>query len=135
MREGDSLAGASRKICVTRGRLRRYIAKTGVVERKEGAWHFKRDRRFRRLPIYSNGTRVVITVSHKAAVRAGEYMNAVKQFLSTENISLLAQFQGETVTDVKRKRYPLETRPNVLFRLDASGVEPFELVYAIVKPE
>jgi hypothetical protein len=36
---------------------------------------------------------------------------------------------------VSRKRYVFETRPNVLFRLDASGMEPFELVYAIVKSE
>jgi hypothetical protein len=135
MREGDSLAAAARKIAVTPGRLRRYVTGTGVVERKDGAWLFKRDRRFRRLAIYSDGRELVATVSHKTSTRVGAYMNAVKQFLSTEDISLLAPFQGESVTDVKRKRYALETRPNVLFRLDAAGVEPFELVYAIVKPE
>jgi len=136
MRSGDSLAAAARKMGTTPSRLRRYATKTGVVSRRDGKWVFKRDRRFRRMPLYTNGTRAVITVHNSTtAKRIGQYMNAVKRFFETEDVSLLAPFQGQSVPDVLGKRYVFETRPNVLFRLDASGVEPFELVYAIVKPE
>jgi hypothetical protein len=136
MREGDSLAAAARKINVSAKRLRRYITATGVVERSERRWVFKRDRRFRRIPIYADGRRVVITVRDlKAAQLVGQYMSAVRQFLETENVDVLAPFRGQSVPDVLRRRYVFETRPNVFFRIDASGVEPFELVYTIVKLE
>lgn len=136
VRNGTSLAAAARKINVRPGRLRKYIESTGVAERRNGKLIFKRDRRFRRMPIYSSGRRVVITVRGlKTARLIGEYMSAVRQFFETEDIDFLAPFRGQSIIDVSRKRYIFETRPNVLFRLDASGVEPFELVYAIVKPE
>ncbi|MDE2134748.1 MAG: hypothetical protein KGJ49_09130 [Alphaproteobacteria bacterium] len=136
MRNGDTLALAARKIGVSSVELRRYVLKTGVVARRNRKWVFKRDRRFRRMPIYTNGKREVITVRDlKTARLIGEYMSAVRQFFETEDIDFLAPFRGQSVIDVSRKRYIFETRPNVLFFLDASGVEPFELVYAIVKPE
>ena len=136
MRLGDSLAAAARSVNVSPKRLRRYITAMGVVERRNEKWTFKRDRRFRRMPIYSDGERIVVTVPDLNAARLiGEYMGAVRRFFETEDIDLLAKFRGQSVRDVSRKRFVLETRPNTLFRLDASGVEPFELVYAIVKPE
>src|SRR5690348_12482098 len=55
VRGGDFLAEAARKIGVTPARLRSYVAATGIVTRKNGTWHFKRDRRFRRMPLYSDG--------------------------------------------------------------------------------
>jgi len=136
MRNGDSLAEAARKIGATTAQLRSYAASTGIVERRGGKWHFKRDRRFRRMPIYSNGKRVVLTVHNsKTASQIGAYMRAVRLFFETEGITLLDPFQGKSVPDINGKRYPFETRPNVLLRLDASGIEPFELVYEIVKSE
>lgn len=136
VRNGSSLAAAARKIGVPPGQLRRYIESTGVAEFRNKKWKFNADRRLRRLPIYSNGQRVVITVRDlKTARRVGAYMSAVKQFFETEDIDYLAPFKGQSVKDVKGKRYPFEVRPNVLFSLDAAGIEPFEIVYAIVKPE
>ena len=135
MRSGDTLAAAARKIGVSASELRRYVKRSGVVERRNGRWRFKRDRRFRRIPLYSSGRRIVIIVRNiKSAGRVGEYMNAVKQFLATENIDLLAPFEGRFIVDASGKHHAFETRPNVLFRLDASDIEPFELVYAIIKP-
>jgi hypothetical protein len=60
LRTGDSLAEAARRIGVTPAQLRSYAISTGIVERKNGSWHFKRDRRFRRMPLYSDGKRVII---------------------------------------------------------------------------
>ena len=136
LREGESLAEAARKIGATPGQLRSYAAATGIVTRKGGKWHFKRDRRFRRMPLYSDGRRVVITVHNgKTASLIGAYMRAVRLFFATEDIHHLGPFRDQSVPDVNGKRYAFETRPNVLLRLDASGVEPFELAYEIVKRE
>lgn len=134
MRGGDSLAEAARKIGVTSAKLRGYVAASGIAIRKRGKWHFKRDRRFRRMPLYSDGRRVVITVHNgKTASLIGSYMRAVRSFFDTEDIQLLDPFRDQSVPDVNGKRHVFETRPNILFRLDASGIEPFELVYEIVK--
>jgi hypothetical protein len=136
IRGGDSLAEAARKIGVTPARLRSYIAATGIVTRRNGQWHFKRDRRFRRMPLYSDGRRAVITVHNgKTASLIGAYMRAVRMFFDTEDIHNLDPFRDQSVPDINGTRYAFETRPNVLLRLDASGIEPFELVYEIIKPE
>lgn len=136
MRDGYSLSEAARMVGVTPSQLRGYVAATGIVTRKDGKWHFKRDRRFRHMPLYSDGRRVVITVRNgKTASLIGAYMSIVRYVLETEDIGLLDAFRGQSVPDIKGKRYVFETRPNVLFRLDASGVEPFELAYEIVKTE
>ncbi len=130
------MAEFARKIGATPAQLRSYAISTGTVERRDGKWHLKRYRRFRRMPLYSDGRRVVITVHNSKTARLiGKYMGTVRQFFETEDIELLAPFHGQSVPDISGKRYFFETRPNVLLRLDASGVEPFELVYAIVKPE
>jgi len=135
MRAGHSLAAAARKVNVGPKRLRRYVTGMGVIARRDGKWVFKRDRRFRHMPVYSAGKRIVITVHNSVtARRIGQYMNAVKQFFQSEDPAYLAPFHGQSVRDVLGKRHTFETRPNVLFRLDASGMEPFELVYAIGTP-
>src|SRR5260221_7561552 len=107
-----------------------------MVTRKDGKWVFKRDRRFRRMPIYSDGRRVVVTVHNgKTASVIGSYMRAVRVFFDTENIGLLDPFRDQSIPDVNGKRHVFETRPNVLLRLDAAGIEPFEITYEIVKRE
>jgi hypothetical protein len=136
LRKGDPLSKAAGKVGTTPAQLRRYALATGIAERRDGKWYFKRDRRFRRMAIYSDGRRVVITVHNgKTASLIGSYMRAVRLFFDTENIHLLDPYRDQSVPDNAGKRYVFETRPNVLLRLDASGVEPFELVYEIVKRE
>jgi hypothetical protein len=136
IREGDALAEAARKIGVKPPQLRSYIGATGIVTRKGGKWIFKRDRRFRRMPIYSDGRRAIITVHNgKTSSLIGSYMRAVRMFFATEDIHELGPYRNQSVPDVNGKRYVFETRPNVLLRLDAAGVEPFELAYEIVKRE
>jgi preprotein translocase subunit SecD len=44
----------------------------------------------------------------------------------------LAPFAGVEITDANGSSYTLETRPNVLYRLDAEGGDTFEQVYRIV---
>ncbi len=133
MRSGKSLTAAAKSAHVSPERLRRYAADTGVAKKERNRWRVLRDNRPRVVQVYSGGQAYEITVpGYEPAALVGRYMAAVKEFLRTNNASNLAPFRGEWVADVYGKRYVFETRPNVLYRLDASGIEPFEQVYKIV---
>jgi hypothetical protein len=69
---------------------------------------------------------------YEMASLVGQHNAAVKAFLDTNDISYLRPYEGRTVKDVSRRTYVLETRPNVIRRLDASG-ETFEQIYLIVQ--
>lgn len=62
----------------------------------------------------------------------GEYLNAVKAFLSSNDIDLLRPFAGRAVIDAKGKAHPLETDPNALYRLAAAGSEAFHEIYRLI---
>lgn len=133
MRSGESLTAAARSAHVAPERLRGYVGQTGAVKKERGRWTVTRDNRRRVVQIYSNGQAFEITVAgYEQAALVGSYMTAVKEFLATNDAANLDAFKGETVTDVNGKIYLLETRPNILYRLHNSGIEPFEEVYKIV---
>ncbi len=133
MRSGKSLTAAARSAHVAPERLRDYAGQTGVARKERGRWMVTRDNRPREMPIYSGGKQLKITVAgYEQAALVGRYMAAVKEFLATNDRTNLDPFVGETVTDVNGRPYVFETRPNALYRLDASGGEPFEEVYKIV---
>ncbi len=133
MRRGRSLKAAARSAHVAPERLRNYATQTGVVRKERRRWVVKDDRRSRELQIFSSGRALTIVVpGYAEAELVGRYMAAVGEFLRTNNASNLRPFVGEGVTDVNGVSYLLETRPNLLYRLQALGVEPFEQVYKIV---
>jgi hypothetical protein len=68
----------------------------------------------------------------ETASLVGQHNAAVKTFPDTNDISDLRPFEGRTVKDTSGRTYVLETRPNVIRRLDASG-ETFEQIYRIVQ--
>ena len=59
-------------------------------------------------------------------------MSAVGRFLDTNDRSALTPFVGRSVVDLSGKEHPLETRPNVLYRLASAAEHTFEQVYRIV---
>lgn len=133
MRRGKSLKASARSVHVAPERLRNYAAQTGVVRKEGRRWVVKDDRRPRQVQIFSSGRALAILVSGYAeAELVGRYRAAVGEFLRTNDVSNLRPFVGEQVADVNGVSYLLETRPNSLYRLHASGVEPFEQVYKIV---
>ena len=69
---------------------------------------------------------------YETASLVGQHNASVKIFLDTNDISNLRPFEGRTVRDTSGRTYVLETRPNVIRRLDASG-ETFEQIYRIVQ--
>jgi len=56
-------------------------------------------------------------------------MSAVGWFLKTNDISHLEPFIKKTVKDTDGKIHPLETRPNVLYRISHDGGSSFEQVH------
>ncbi len=133
MRRGRSLKAAARSAHVAPERLRNYASQTGVVQKQRGRWVVKDDRRSRELQVFSGGRALTIAVpGYAESELVGRYMAAVGEFLRTNNASNLRPFVEEGVTDVNGVFHLLETRPNLLYRLHALGVEPFEQVYKIV---
>jgi hypothetical protein len=133
VRSGKSISRAAKTIHVSSERLRKYISQTGIAVKQNRRVHIGDDYRKRIMPIFSGGREHTITVgNYDAAFQIGRYMAAVKRFLETNDPSVLNSFKGQSIVDVKGKRYIFETRPNVLYRLQASQTETFEEVYRIV---
>ena len=133
MRSGSNLTKAAQSIRVSRERLRRYLAQTGVVRRKGNKWLFRKDKRRRQVLIFSGGREFIITVaSYEVASKIGSHREAVAQFLATNDPAHLKPYVGEIVQDVDGKSYLLETRPNVLYRIASGGIQSFEQIYQII---
>ena len=132
IRNQRTLTGAARDIGVSPERLRHYVAHTGIVEKQGRRWVVTEDRRTRQMLLFSAGQTLQVLVSLEAASLIGRYMAAVGRFLETNDPVHLQPFAGQSVVDVYGTAHPFETRPNVLYRLDATGGETFEQVYRIV---
>jgi hypothetical protein len=81
--------------------------------------------------IFSDGKTINVKVSLRTARIIGAYLSAVGRFLETNDIELLEPYTGKSIKDAAGRLHPLETRPNVLYRLNAA-VEPFEEIYRLV---
>lgn len=133
MRQGQSLTASARGIGVSSERLKRYLLKARMVKKRRHRWVALKDERLREMPLYSQGQELsIILPDRKSASLVGRYMAAVGLFLESNDPGHLEPFAGRTVTDAHGFAYVFETRPNALYRLDASGIESFEQVYRIV---
>lgn len=133
IKSGQSLTEAARSVHVAPERLRRYLAASGIAEKRGGRWTVgPRDTRIRQMLLYSQGVAIIASVTPAEADIIGRYMAAVGRFLESNDAAYLAPFAGEAITDTAGHRHPLETDPNALYRLDATGGETFEDVYRIV---
>jgi len=132
LRQEKSFTKAAKAVKLSPERLRSYAAEKGIVEKHGRRWVFKLDLT-RRVLVFSDGQRSTITVNKDTqASRIGEYMNAVRRFLETNNRKHLKPFVGKSVTDADGKKHLLETRSNTLYRLAHTGGSSFEQVYRIV---
>lgn len=133
LRRGKSLTASAREFGVSPERLRRYLNNAGVIRKQKGRWIAATDIRSRQILIFSEGEARTITVAdYETASLIGRYLSAVGRFMSSNDPSHLAPFEGEFVTDVRGRTSIFETRPNVLYRLSAAETETFEQVYRIV---
>ena len=131
---GVSLTTAAKQARVSPERLKRALVekKLGI---KQGARWIVTDTRARRVQMIIDGLSRAITVANFAdASRVGLYHARVQQFLRTQDLSFLEEFDGETVIDIKGKVWPFETDPNVLIRFALKDEPAFHEIYAIINP-
>ncbi len=132
IRQGQPLTEAARQTHTSPETLKSRLIESGAVEKRGRTWRVK-NALPRRVLIFSGGREHVITVGDfKTASLVGKYMSGVGWFLTTNDTAHLKPFAKKSVTDINGKSFPLETRPNVLYRLSHAGGNSFEQVYRIV---
>ena len=62
----------------------------------------------------------------------GRHLAAARNFVASNDRNFLTEFEGLSLIDAKGKAHPLETDPNTLHRLAATGSEIFYEIYRIV---
>jgi len=130
IRKGESLAEASRSSGLSTERLRKYLTEHKIAQKHNGRWRLIKKRLRWEWAIFTEGTMIFIVVSDPATNSLiGSYLNAVRQFLDTNDASVLNRFRGVKVKDVAGKKYILETNPNTLYRLDIAERETPEEYY------
>ncbi len=133
IRGGSTLRDAAKTADVAPERLRGYLVRSDVAEKRGGRWRIGEDRRPREVPLFSQERAVSAVVpGYQEAEHAGRYMAAVSRFLETNDPVHLVPFAGGGVRDVRGRHYLFETDPGVLYRLTAAGPEPYEQLYKIV---
>jgi hypothetical protein len=132
LRKGMTLADAAREAGLSAQRLRNQASAKGLIQKKGNRWQIKQ-RLTRTMLVFSERQSFNLTISQKKqATIIGRHMSAVGDFLRTNNPDFLTPFIGKSIQDVSGKSYLLETDPNALYRINASGADTFEQVYRIV---
>jgi hypothetical protein len=133
LRRTNNQATAAKEAGVSAERFRRFLREHKLAERKGLIWEIT-DTRPRDMTAMTTRGAIELTLpDYETASLVGQHNAAVKTFLDTNDISHLRPFEGRTVIkDTFGRTYVLETRPNVIRRLDASG-ETFEQIYRIVQ--
>lgn len=132
--DGASLTAAAKEARVSPERLKRALIekKLGI---KDGRRWVVTDNRPRRVPmIIKAKIRAIIVPSFVEASRVGVFHNRVRQFLKTQDLSFLEEFEHETITDINGKVWPFETDPNVLLRYAQKDEPEFHDIYRIINP-
>jgi hypothetical protein len=132
LRAGNSQRLAARSAGVPVKRFRQFLRENKLAKYTRRRWHFTDKRRRQVLAITTRGEREVIVRGFEPASWAMSHRNAVREFLATNDASLLAPFESVSITDVRGRKHPLETRPNALYRQSAAASEHFEQIYRLV---
>jgi hypothetical protein len=104
----------------------------GAIRKQKGRWVVKK-KLPRQMQIFSDGQEQSIVIGkYHYASKLGRHMNAVKVFLRTNDPEHLRPFIGKSIKDKDGNIYVFETDPNALYRISASGTQPFEQIYRIV---
>ena len=132
LRQKKSLSAAAHAARISPERLRRHAIEKNLIEKQGRRWSIRHDLP-RRMLLYSRGQALSVVVGDfGSASKVGRFMAAVGRLLDTNDPTVLAPFVGQSVRDISGKEHPLETRPNVLYRLSSTGEHTFEQVYRIV---
>lgn len=125
----SSLTKAAKKVGISPERLRREIKQRTLFLREGSKWTFAGAYEMK---VLTDGEeRLTHLATQSDASLNGRHLNAAKQFVRSNDIDLLAPFVGQSVTDRSGNSYPLETDPNALHRIAATG-EQFHEIYRLV---
>lgn len=131
MKAGFPLQRAAKVTGISEQRLRRYIKENVGAVRTGKGWIFN-DQRPRRFPVYTEGQLKTLVVTPYEDSRASLFMHAVRYFLPSGDIAVLAPYVGKGVTDISGRFHPFEVDPNRLYELDAAGELNFPEFYRII---
>jgi hypothetical protein len=132
LRQTHNQAKAAKEAGVSPERFRRFLREQKLAERKGRVWEITDTRPRLMTTLTTRGAIDLTLPGFATASLVGQHNGAVKSFLDTNDASRLRRFEGLTIADTSRRTHVLETRPNVIRRLDASG-ESFEQIYRIVQ--
>lgn len=134
MNRGTSMTAAARSRQVSVERLRRFIVQKNLAERQGRRWVIS-DSRPRRMPVITGGTIKTPTIAgFSQATKVGKHHNAVKAFLTSNDLTVLEPFEGDSVFSASGVEFPLETDPNALHRIASMDMPAFHEIYEIVSP-
>ena len=122
---------AAKEAHVAPERLRRFLKAQGLAARDGRRWVITDLRPRLMTALTTRGVLQLTLPSFEEASLIGRHNAAVKSFMDTNDFAFLRPFEGTVVKDTSGRAHVLETRPNVIRRLDASG-ETYEQIYRIV---
>jgi len=132
LRRTNNQTLAAKEAGVAPERFRRFLREQQLAERKGRIWEITDNRPRDMTALTTRGAIDLKLPDFETASLVGQHNAAVKAFLDTNDVSHLGPFEGRIVKDTSGRTYVLETRPNVIRRLDASG-ETFEQIYRIIQ--
>lgn len=133
LRRTQSQARAAAEAGVSTERFRKFIRENELAKREGKKWIFH-DHRPREMKAFTtNGPRVLKIAGFDQTSLIGRHEAAVKNFLQTNDVSLLTPFKGQSIKDISGRTHFLETRPNTIHRLANSEFEAFEMVYRLIQ--
>jgi hypothetical protein len=132
MNRGRPLSSAARASRVSAERLRRFLEETGIGRRQGRRWMMFDDRT-RRVAVLTKGRQQIAYVrGFDQASLVAQHDRAARQFVKTNDESLIEPFEGRSVRTTAGKRIRLETDPNGLHRIASLDNPEFHETYEIV---
>ena len=122
-RSGQSLSKLSREYKIS---AKAVLKATNSFKKAKGRWKAKKiDHISRIMVINESGKELFIEVTDsRYATLISKYHSAVKEYLNTGNIDVLAEFEGKRVKDGSGKWHTLETNPPAIREINARREEP-----------
>lgn len=131
-RQSGNQAASAKALNLAPERLRSYLRQNVQIEGRGRTLKIT-DTRPREMTVISKGQASVVRLrDFDQASLNGDHWNAIKAFLETNDIAVLAPFVGRSVLDERGAAHPLETRPNTLRRLAHTGDEQFHEIYRLI---
>jgi hypothetical protein len=130
-RQSGNRAASAKALKLAPERFGRFLSENVQIEGRGRALKIT-DHRTYEMAVISQGELLSVPIrGFDQKSLNGQHLNAVKAFLSTNDIDVLAPFVGRSIIDARGVSHPLETRPNTLRRLAHAGDEQFPEIYRL----